>query len=418
MKQARKEERCTRPMQGDGGKYQDSIQQRQQQLERTSRLNQKKMDKNTHSDGCKKLQDEVETSKGASKESRPCPKILFRKHFFRFTKSLLKYLKGVKFALYKHALRIIKKYQEIHGLAEVAILQKIELSLRTLVGPNHWQTAKQVMQQCDAEMYEEDEDEYNLLGEEIGEEISDEDSIAPVNDDETNVEESPMRESSSIGESQQSEAEESIDESVRPVRETPSDLSSSVAQNHARSISLEVPASEVSVIKHDRVLSKKVLARARSPESYIEELPDIFRVFKKQDEQYQIADYLEADYLEKLEADTPNLYFPSGDSTSTASSCTGINEVWRDKICEWSYQVVDHFDYNRQVVAIALNFLDRYLSKKAVNRKIFQLAAMTSLFTAIKLNEQRALSLNAFLNLSRGYFEAEHVLKMEHIMFR
>ena len=414
MKQARKEERCTRPMQGDGGKYQDSIQQRQQQLERTSRLGQKKMDANTQNDGCKEFQDEVETCKRASEESQSCPKILFRKHFFRFTKSLLKYLKGVKIALYKHAMRIIKKYQETHGLTEVTILQKIEMSLRTLVGPTHWQIAKQEMQQCDGETCEGNADEYNLLDEET----NDEDSIAPVNDDETNAEEVPMRESSSTGESHQSEAEGNIDQSVRPVRETPSDLSSSVAQNYARSISLEVPASEVSVIKHDRVLSKKVLARARSPESYIEELPDIFRVFKKQDEQYQIADYLEADYQEKLEADTPNLYFPSGDSTSTASSCTGINEVWRDKICEWSYQVIDHFDYNRQVVAIALNFLDRYLSKKAVNRKIFQLAAMTSLFTAIKLNEQRALSLNAFLNLSRGYFEAEHVLKMEHIMFR
>ena len=165
-----------------------------------------------------------------------------------------------------------------------------------------------------------------------------------------------------------------------------------------------------------------VMARARSPESYIDELPEVFGAFRSQEDSvYACPDYLSDEWQEKqrkIVAANPNLYFPSGVSTSTASSCTGINEVWRDKICEWCYQVVDHFDYNRQVVAIALNFLDRYLALRPVNRKIFQLAAMTSLFTAIKLNEQRALSLNAFLNLSRGYFEAEHVLKMEHAILR
>lgn len=164
------------------------------------------------------------------------------------------------------------------------------------------------------------------------------------------------------------------------------------------------------------------MIRVRSPHTCIDDLPDLFKVMKfQEDSTYTCPDYLSEEFQRKqMEGvhSNPNLFFPSGMSTSSASSCSGINEVWREKICEWCYQVVDHFDYNRQVVAIALNYLDRYLALRPVNRKIFQLAAMTCLFTAIKLNETRVLSLSAFLSLSRGYFKAEHVLKMEHAILR
>lgn len=163
--------------------------------------------------------------------------------------------------------------------------------------------------------------------------------------------------------------------------------------------------------------------RARSPQSYLNEIPDLFKVMRHQEDTiYTCPDYLSEEFQHKQAkeiSNNPNLFFPSGmSSTSSTSSCTGINEVWREKICEWCYQVVDHFDFNRQVVAIALNYLDRYLALRPVNRKIFQLAAMTCLFIAIKMNESKVLSLSAFLSLSRGYFQAEHVLAMEHAILR
>mmetsp|Transcript_25200 Transcript_25200/g.55931 ORF Transcript_25200/g.55931 Transcript_25200/m.55931 type:complete len:491 (+) Transcript_25200:438-1910(+) len=33
---------------------------------------------------------------------------------------------------------------------------------------------------------------------------------------------------------------------------------------------------------------------------------------------------------------------------------------WRSKICDWSYRVVDHFHYDREVVGVAMNLFDRY----------------------------------------------------------
>lgn len=169
-------------------------------------------------------------------------------------------------------------------------------------------------------------------------------------------------------------------------------------------------------------MNGRSMIRVRSPESYLAELPDIFKaILSQEDSVYTCPDYLSDEFQQKQRDNitmNSNLYCPSGMSTSTASSCSGINEMWREKISEWCYQVVDHFDYNRQVVSIAMNYLDRYLALRPVNRKIFQLAAMTCLFLAIKLNETRPLSLPAFLSLSRGYFQAEHVLKMEHAILR
>uniref|UniRef100_A0A7S4WBA6 Cyclin N-terminal domain-containing protein n=1 Tax=Ditylum brightwellii TaxID=49249 RepID=A0A7S4WBA6_9STRA len=36
-------------------------------------------------------------------------------------------------------------------------------------------------------------------------------------------------------------------------------------------------------------------------------------------------------------------------------------DEWRRKICEWSYKVVDHFKYDREVVSVSMNYFDRFL---------------------------------------------------------
>ena len=109
-----------------------------------------------------------------------------------------------------------------------------------------------------------------------------------------------------------------------------------------------------------------------------------------------------------------------GSSSSAGGSSTNatINELWREKICEWCYQVVDHFDFNREVVSVAMNYLDRYLATRTVNRRIFQLAAMTALYLAIKLFEPGKLRMSSLIDLSRGYFMAEHIVTMEDSMLQ
>mmetsp|Transcript_7453 Transcript_7453/g.8521 ORF Transcript_7453/g.8521 Transcript_7453/m.8521 type:complete len:462 (-) Transcript_7453:237-1622(-) len=107
-------------------------------------------------------------------------------------------------------------------------------------------------------------------------------------------------------------------------------------------------------------------------------------------------------------------------STSTSSQ---INKHWREKICEWAYQVVDHFDLNREVVGTAMSHLDRYLGiyNGTVDKNLFQLLAMTCLYLSIKLNEYKHLlipgsksSMDTILQLSRGFFTLEEMEKMEY----
>eukprot|EP00529_Nitzschia_sp_RCC80_P020426 CAMPEP_0113485152 /NCGR_PEP_ID=MMETSP0014_2-20120614/24336_1 /TAXON_ID=2857 /ORGANISM="Nitzschia sp." /LENGTH=408 /DNA_ID=CAMNT_0000378789 /DNA_START=66 /DNA_END=1292 /DNA_ORIENTATION=- /assembly_acc=CAM_ASM_000159 len=111
---------------------------------------------------------------------------------------------------------------------------------------------------------------------------------------------------------------------------------------------------------------------------------------------------------------------PGAESATSNSSL--INKHWREKICEWAYQVVDHFDLNREVVSIAMNHLDRYLGsyQGTVDKNLFQLLAMTCLYMSIKLNEYKHLlipgsksSMDTILQLSRGFFTLEEMEKME-----
>jgi hypothetical protein len=120
-------------------------------------------------------------------------------------------------------------------------------------------------------------------------------------------------------------------------------------------------------------------------------------------------------------------------SSTTPRSTAEINEKWREVMCEWCFRgttttalplssghwdlgfvtsfrsflifvfltclsllrcalsmlfphtVVDHFQLNRETVTIAMYYLDRYLGSHVVDKKKFQLAAMTSLYLANKV---------------------------------
>lgn len=108
---------------------------------------------------------------------------------------------------------------------------------------------------------------------------------------------------------------------------------------------------------------------------------------------------------------------------SSSTSTSQINKHWREKICEWAYQVVDHFDLNREVVSTAMNHLDRFLGSyhDTVDKNLFQLLAMTCLYLSIKLNEYKHLlipgsksSMDTILQLSRGFFTLKEMEKMEY----
>mmetsp|Transcript_28176 Transcript_28176/g.34814 ORF Transcript_28176/g.34814 Transcript_28176/m.34814 type:complete len:320 (-) Transcript_28176:313-1272(-) len=102
------------------------------------------------------------------------------------------------------------------------------------------------------------------------------------------------------------------------------------------------------------------------------------------------------------------------------SASTTIDALCRVKMTQWCYQVVDFIKFNRETVAIAMSYLDRFLCSNSTRaRKVlqsrpeYQLAAMTTLYMAIKINEPVIIDLIFLAEMSRGSYEISDFNQME-----
>lgn len=88
----------------------------------------------------------------------------------------------------------------------------------------------------------------------------------------------------------------------------------------------------------------------------------------------------------------------------------------REKMCEWSYRVCDHFHTNREIVAYTFSFLDRFVDNCKCDRTSFKLASMTCLYMAMKIFNTKQISIASLSELSRGEFDVNHIADMERII--
>lgn len=109
--------------------------------------------------------------------------------------------------------------------------------------------------------------------------------------------------------------------------------------------------------------------------------------------------------------------------TSKGQQVTDV--ACREKMAIWTFQVVDYCNLNRHTAELAMRKLDRFLSQNnssiaqecLVDRKKYQLAAMTCLYTSIKINEAEFLDPDIIASLSRGMATPAKVVQMEgHIL--
>mmetsp|Transcript_25838 Transcript_25838/g.44134 ORF Transcript_25838/g.44134 Transcript_25838/m.44134 type:complete len:327 (-) Transcript_25838:145-1125(-) len=161
------------------------------------------------------------------------------------------------------------------------------------------------------------------------------------------------------------------------------------------------------------------------------EISQRLRVMRTQElSKYAIPDYLAEEpqrliVAKVVDEDNPSPQ-PTARSCSSDTDSSGaivsassrINQAWRKRICEWCFQVVDHFEFEREVVSIAMSYFDRFVATHAVNRRIIQLVAITALHLAIKLFEPKKLQITCLIELSRGYFTSEHIIAMESSMLQ
>lgn len=136
---------------------------------------------------------------------------------------------------------------------------------------------------------------------------------------------------------------------------------------------------------------------------------------------YTVEDYLKPGYQRKLHELTmtgnASEIAADGMDNSSDNSTTNstIDERWRRRVCKWYFDIVDYFEYDREVVPFAVNYLDRYVATCTVNLRKFHLAAMTAIYIAIKLFEPNGVNMASLLDWGRPFI-AENIVNMENIM--
>lgn len=128
--------------------------------------------------------------------------------------------------------------------------------------------------------------------------------------------------------------------------------------------------------------------------------------------------YKTYDYLHQQ---TPQCPPPTNGPQSASLSTTPVDVDCRFRMSEWCYQIVDFCKFKRETVAVAMSCLDRFLCTPSgrevlLDRGIFQLAAMTALYTTIKVHEPEAMEPNLVASLSRGAFNTDQIEAMEFVM--
>lgn len=116
-------------------------------------------------------------------------------------------------------------------------------------------------------------------------------------------------------------------------------------------------------------------------------------------------------------------YHYTTDDKNLLDDLTGfpVDMECRTKMVEWCYQVASFCNYNGETVAISINYLDRLTltsNQLLKDRTLFQLAAMTCFYTAVKIHEDEVMDLKMVEFLSQGLFTQDQVVEMERLLLQ
>ncbi len=132
--------------------------------------------------------------------------------------------------------------------------------------------------------------------------------------------------------------------------------------------------------------------------SKINPLLDRIRAMRKQEQtNYALRNFSRSSFASLSESETKDLI------------------GWREKICHWTYSVIDHFELHRETVAISIDLFDRYIATQGYNcdGSMALLTSLTTLYIAIKVNEKKKIKLCTLTSLSRGQFGPRDIERME-----
>ena len=90
-----------------------------------------------------------------------------------------------------------------------------------------------------------------------------------------------------------------------------------------------------------------------------------------------------------------------------------LQRTWRRKVAEWLLEFVDEFGLPNDIVAVAVNYMDVYLSKRKVNKINLQLLAMVCVFVASKFHEVEPISIQELQTLAEGGYTEDSIRNLE-----
>jgi hypothetical protein len=116
--------------------------------------------------------------------------------------------------------------------------------------------------------------------------------------------------------------------------------------------------------------------------------------------------------LIRMEAQSPHYrrsdYLGERRLAAEVQECEGghrsphLNEIWRTRVCEWFYRVIDSHRANlsREIAFISSSIVDRFLAKTSVDaefdqeqsKSFFQLVTLTSLYVGVKAFHHRIVA--------------------------
>lgn len=126
--------------------------------------------------------------------------------------------------------------------------------------------------------------------------------------------------------------------------------------------------------------------------------------------------YRPADYFYRFQQE---ISLHNNNSDISPSPNGHVDLECRSKMCDWCAQIVEHCQFHRETVWITMNLLDRCMASTPMgtailnDRGMYQLAAMTCLYTAIKIHEPIAISAASMANLSKGVYTQQQLEDME-----
>ena len=104
----------------------------------------------------------------------------------------------------------------------------------------------------------------------------------------------------------------------------------------------------------------------------------------------------------------------------SAPNAKSPNSVWRTRVAQWCYDVVDHLRESRSIVFVAMSILDQHCSTQEASSTIkerdYELASMTAAFLAIRLSGSKSLHLTDLISMSRGGIQASDVVALALVM--